>query len=108
MGFKIGDIVRVEEPVSFQPHLWNRTFKIVEDNHIRFSYIESQKEYGWHPWLVVEVMGEPIRVRGRRYGVGDDDIEIIKFEITEEGQKDLILVKREEEIIPMNIKKHKI
>lgn len=103
MNFKLGDIVRIDEPESFQPHFWNRSFKIID---------LEPTGYSRHPWLVVEVIGEPIKFRRRRLGritsrfFYYEESEITKFEITEDGQKDLILVKREGEVILKNIKKH--
>lgn len=103
MTFNINDIIRIDEPISFMPCYWNRSFKIVD-----MEYVGDNKEYPW--WFIVEVIGEPIIIeRGNihirnRYG----DKIIRKFSITEEAQKDLILVKREGELIGKHIKKHKV
>lgn len=102
MPFKINDIVRIDEPSSFMHCYWNRSFKIVD-----MEYIGDNKEYPW--WFIVEVIGEPIITKRKgslQYRFGDRIIR--KFSITEEAQKDLILVKREGEVIGKHIKKHKI
>lgn len=95
--YKIGDIVEVKEPDNFQPHFWNKRFKVMD----------VEGELNEELWLIVEVVGEPIELPRnalRRYG----NRTVRSFSITPEGQRDLILVKRNQELIIKSIEKFKL
>ena len=105
--YKIGDIVEVKETDNFQPHFWNKRFKV----------IDVERELNEELWLIVEVVGEPIElprkhplirksifIELRRYG----NRTIRSFSVTPEGQRDLILVKRNQELIIKSIEKFKL
>jgi hypothetical protein len=94
MKYSIGDIVEIKEPNSFMPMFWNRRFKVID-----VDLYELDEEL----WLVVEVMGEPIVVPYR-----SSNKQVMKFSITLEGQRDLILVRRSGELIIKSIGKLKI
>ena len=94
MEYSIGDIVEIKEPNSFMPQFWNRRFKVID-----VDVYEHDEEL----WLVVEVIGEPIVVPYR-----SSDKQIMKFSIALEGQRDLILVRKSDELVIKSIGKHKI
>ena len=98
MEYSIGDIVEVKEPDNFQPHFWNKRFKVMD----------VERELNEELWLIVEVVGEPIELPRkhplRRYG----NRTVRSFSITPEGQRDLILVRKGQELIIKSIGKHKI
>lgn len=94
--YKVGDIVEVKEPLSFKPHYWNRQYKVIEVEGISNCGDEET-------WLVLEVLGEEI-IRLSRFGA----MTIKKLSVTPEGQRNLILVRRENELIKKSIRKLKI
>ena len=104
--YKIGDIVEVKEPDNFQPHFWNKRFKVMD----------VERELNEELWLIVEVVGEPIELP-RKHALRSVGMELLdiygnrtirSFSVTPEGQRDLILVKRNQELIIKSIEKFKL
>jgi hypothetical protein len=99
MKFNKGDIVRIKEPFSFQPHYWNKSFEVIE--------IE---EDGEERWVIVKFVGGTIeipRTSSRMQNRFGNRI-IRRLYIDDNGQKDLIMVKKSDELIMKNITKHRI
>ena len=112
--YKIGDIVEVKEPDNFQPHFWNKRFKVIDSLLVKYQNVE--RELNEELWLIVEVVGEPIELP-RKHALRSVGMELLdiygsrtirSFSVTPEGQRDLILVKRNQELIIKSIEKFKL